>query len=206
VWLDVWWCVMTERRQVGGGFGGTPVPARTEPRGEEPGQEKEVGLPFRARTVEAAGMAARAAAGTSALLAVAGMAGWVFDIEALKSVLPTQSSSMKPNTAVGLLLLGVSLLVLLSGPRSRGLTLAARIGAGVAVCIGAVTLFEYAGGTDLGVDQLLFRDDTWTDTSPAGRMAPNAALALILAGAAAIAVRSPRPRAWPAPRRISPGC
>ncbi|MGH1554826.1 PAS domain-containing protein [Streptomyces sp. L7] len=157
----------------------------------------EEGLPFRARTLGAGHWAAWTAIVAAGILALTGLAGWVCDSEALKSVLPGQSSSMKPNTAVALLLVAGALLLRLSWSASPRAANTARAGAAAAVGIGAITLFEYASGVELGVDQLLFRDTSQSaHTMPAGRMAPNTALALVLAGLTALVARSPRQRAW----------
>ena len=50
----------------------------------------------------------RAAAAASVALGVAGLLGWAFNVPALKGALPGLTS-MKPNSALGLVLIGVGL-------------------------------------------------------------------------------------------------
>ena len=122
-------------------------------------------------------------AASCALLAGTGLAGWVFDVDALKSVVAGQTS-MKPNSALALLALSVPLLLIL---RDRGAPGPARLspfGASVAIGIGALTLAEFAVDAGSGIDQLVFHDDTAQPGAPPGRMSPNTALALVLAGTA----------------------
>lgn len=93
------------------------------------------------------------------------LAGWAFDVDWLKSVLPG-FISMKANTALGFALAGGAL-VLLRRPERRAL--AASLGAAVAL-IGFLNLAQYVFGLDLRIDQLLVRDDS---ISPfPGRLAP----------------------------------
>ncbi|WP_146238384.1 SpoIIE family protein phosphatase [Streptomyces sp. Act143] len=104
---------------------------------------------------------------------------------------------MKPNTAVALLFGAGALMIRLSRAVSPRTLTAARAGAAGAAGIGALTLFEYAAGMDLGVDQLLFRDTARPPHTVApGRMAPNTALALTLTGLAALTPRPRRRGAW----------
>lgn len=69
-----------------------------------------------------------------------------------------------------------------SGPRAR---LAARSAAAAVALLALVELSQYVFGWNAGVDELLFDDRTGAvGTSHPGRMAPNAALAFVLCGAA----------------------
>lgn len=111
---------------------------------------------------------AAAVAGLGALV----LAGWAFDIPALKSVAPGLVS-MKANTALCFLLLGLALRL-----RERR-----RLAAGLAsftFLVAAATLAEYAGGFSLGLDQLLFVDAGDPLTSHPGRMSPITAAAFAL--------------------------
>lgn len=92
-----------------------------------------------------------------AVAVVAGVAllGWAGDLPALRAVVPG-FIPMMPLTALGLVLLSVSLIAL-AGGQARGWRLVAGLAAALAVvAIGAVTLSEYVLGWDLGVDRLLF--------------------------------------------------
>jgi PAS domain S-box-containing protein len=120
------------------------------------------------------------------LIGVVALIGWAFDIPGLKSVFPG-FASMKANTAIGLLLCGVSLTIL-SGKRitDRARVIAAVV-AVVAAMLGGLTLIEYFAGWDLRIDNALFQDAASSvETSAAGRMSPATALCLVLIGAALI--------------------
>lgn len=116
--------------------------------------------------------------------------GWAFHVDSLKSVLPG-IVTMKPNTAVGLLASGAA--VLLSGRRAGGRgEAAARLALAMFVCLlGFATLVEYAGEIDLGIDQVLFRDDPGAVRTPyPGRMAPVTALAFVLTAVGLIGIEA----------------
>ena len=84
------------------------------------------------------------------------LAGWLFDLQALKSVTPG-GASMKANTAVGLLFCGTALALGSYGGAER--FVAVRIGlAWIAWAIGAVVVAQQFFGLDVGVDQLIARD------------------------------------------------
>lgn len=122
------------------------------------------------RRIPLAGGAAVAALGLLVLL------GWAFHVEVLKSVLPGLVS-MKPNTAVGLAAAGAAVVLLQGGRHARTRIALASIAGG----IGLLTLAEYAADLDLGIDELLLRDDPGAiGTSHPGRMAPATALAFVL--------------------------
>ena len=128
------------------------------------------------------------------------LAGWVFNVSILKTVLPGLVS-MKANTAVCFILAGGSL-VLQGGTAlplgrlglARGLAL-------VVIGVGLLTLLEYVVNVRLGLDQILFgksAEDTG-DVFP-GRMSPATAFDLVLIGAALLTldVQLSRSRRWPA--------
>jgi signal transduction histidine kinase/CheY-like chemotaxis protein len=118
------------------------------------------------------------------LLGLVVLAGWVLDIEVLKSVVPGYVS-MKANTALCFVLTGASLLIgHLLKPQSW--TKACSIGlSAVVVFLTVATLVEYIGETSFGLDELLFRDSPDAPfTSSPGRMAPNTAFAFVLVNAA----------------------
>jgi diguanylate cyclase (GGDEF)-like protein len=102
------------------------------------------------------------------------LVGWALDINVIKRIVPS-FVAMKPNAAIGFVLLG-ALLFCHSSNR-----LAQRVVAGFAAFIllslSAATLAEYVLDCSLGIDELLFRDE---DVEPAalhqpGRMSPVAA-------------------------------
>ena len=134
------------------------------------------------------------------LVLVAGalvLGGWAFDVAPLKSFLPGWVS-VKPNTALAFILMGLALL--LSHPLSsfeRGFPpVSARLGrlcGGLAGLIGLVTLVEYATGWNPGLDQWLFREPAGAvGTSHPGRMAPDAACCFLLLAVGLDKARRPR--------------
>ena len=122
-------------------------------------------------------VAGAAVAATGALV----LLGWAFDVTVLKSVLPNLAT-MKANTAVCFLLAGLALV--LRGRRKTRLALA------VSLCaLAGLTLSEYFTGSDLGLDQLLFRDTPDTHTTYPGRMVQVTALCFGMSGAALLLLK-----------------
>ena len=128
--------------------------------------------------------ASRILGGLVASIGTSVLVGWALDIPVLKSVHP-QLISMKPNTALAFVLLGVALAGGGSGgalPRS----LAKVFGALVAL-LGAVNLIQYAFGVDLHIDGVLFREPAGTLlTTHPGRLSFIASMGLMLLGAAVL--------------------
>jgi PAS domain S-box-containing protein len=112
------------------------------------------------------------------------LVGWAFDIAALKTVLPN-AMTMRPNTAVGLIGLGLSLVALVV-PKPPHVPSAMRIRVSrllalVPLLIGLVTLLEYVASFDLGIDQILFREAVIERGGPfPGRISPATSACLIL--------------------------
>lgn len=156
--------------------------------------EQADGLPFHAPVLGAARAVAGIAALAAALLGLVGLAGWIFEADALTSG-PGAVVSMKSNTAVALVALGLSLSVTTRGQIRPRTLAAARAAAALAALVGVLTLAEYLTGASLGIDELLFQDDTGEAGTP-GRMAPNTAAALLLAGAASLCAGVSRIPAW----------
>ena len=129
---------------------------------------------------------ARVAGATVALAGGVVLVGWALHVSALTSVSASWISA-KANTAVGLVLAGASLWAAGAsredeGGRLRRMGLA---GATLAMVIGLLTIVEYVAGWDLRIDQLLVRDVLQpVGTSHPGRMAPQTAVSLVLAGLA----------------------
>ncbi len=114
------------------------------------------------------------------LLAVLVIPGWIFDIPVLKSIIPDYST-MKFNTALGFVLLAISLQIQL--PETTGGRI--RAGQGLAIVvflIGLLSLFEHIGNYDLGIDELLVADTAPDGSSVPGRMSAATALCFVLMG------------------------
>ena len=127
---------------------------------------------------------ARAASVAVVVIGCLVLAGWTLDVEWLKSVLPGYVS-MKANTATGLVLSSMTL-VLLSfekvAKRTRFWTAAM---AAVVLALGVLTLSEYLCEWNLGIDQGLFRDTSnAVETSHPGRMSAATAFCFVLIGSA----------------------
>jgi signal transduction histidine kinase/ActR/RegA family two-component response regulator len=121
----------------------------------------------------------------TAVVGAVALLGWALAIEPLKSIVG--SITMKANAAVALVLCGVSLALTVRGP-SRIKPIASAL-AILAATIGGLTLTEHVVGWNLGIDELLFKESPGAaaTTSP-GRMGPNAATSLLLAGIAIAAL------------------
>ncbi len=125
-----------------------------------------------------------AAARVASLLVVAigaiVLLGWAFDLERVQRLHPALVS-MKANTALGLVLLGVGLRLQRDGaghPVGRFLPATSS----AVIAIGALTLFEYVTGWSLHIDQAIFVD-AGSPTFP-GRMSPLSAINFVLLGSA----------------------
>ncbi len=115
------------------------------------------------------------------------LAGWVFSIEPLKNIFPG-FVTMKVSTAVTLILSGCALygVPARSSPMERAFS---KTCATMAILISLITLCEYLGQMDLGIDHFFlkpFSDAPWTQ-SP-GRMAATAALNLFLLNSLFLAI------------------
>jgi|GEM_PF-1060535 PAS domain S-box-containing protein len=117
------------------------------------------------------------------LVAFLVMFGWVLDSQALKSLLPGLVT-MKPNTAVGFILAGLSLWLLHQEPVDDRRRQAALVLALVVFALGCLTLAEHLFEWELGIDQFLFRDTDPEDRSHPGRMSISSSLGFVLAGGA----------------------
>ncbi|MEW6359329.1 MAG: GAF domain-containing protein [Planctomycetota bacterium] len=112
------------------------------------------------------------------------LVGWLFGIEWLKSVHP-RCVSMKANTAIAFLLMGLSLWLLHKKQAALWLRRMACVSSLAVGMIGLLTLIEYFFACDLGIDQLLFTEPPGTvGTIHPGRPAPNTALNFLLLGSA----------------------
>ena len=121
------------------------------------------------------------------MLGGSSLAGWIFHVSILKTALPGLVS-MKANTAVCLILSGISLL-LQASPDLRG-TLrrpAARPLACIVIVTALLTLTEYGLGADLGLDRFLFpKEAREAGASFPGRMSFATGLDFVLLGLALV--------------------
>jgi two-component system cell cycle sensor histidine kinase/response regulator CckA len=116
---------------------------------------------------------------SSAIIAIgiSVLIGWFFDLDFLKSVVQGLAS-MKPNTAIALILSGGSILLASTGRHRIAIVLA-----GAVAMIGGLTLSEYATGVDLHIDQAIFVDDSGPYP---GRISIASSFIFLLLGAALI--------------------
>lgn len=113
------------------------------------------------------------------------LTGWMLGIPVLTSVVPNLVS-MKANTAIGFLMLSGALYATLEGrwPRWQ------RWLATAAATLAFLTLFEYASGISLGIDQAVFRDSA--HSLHPGRMSPITAVCFMLLATALLVPASRR--------------
>jgi PAS domain S-box-containing protein len=108
-----------------------------------------------------------------------GLLGWLIASDALITVLPGQPPMM-PNTAIGLILLGIAGAMLRPHAR-RSQSWLATLAALFVLAIGLGTIAEYAFGLQLGLDQLFIR--TLTGPFPGRPSPPTATAFTCLSGA-----------------------
>lgn len=132
-------------------------------------------------------------------LGVLSLAGWIFDIH-LRPLL-VGLVAMKANTAICFVLAGFSL-ALQANPdaHSPKRVLAARVLAGVVICVAMVTAVEYILNLDLEIDQILFQETSQeAGLSFPGRMAPASAVNFLLSGTALLLLGLPQKQSQHAP-------
>jgi len=126
------------------------------------------------------------ARGASALAAGVGLsvlAGWFFDVLALKGVLPGLAT-MKANTALCFLLSSAGLWWAADPNSQRRRQGAAMACGGAVLLVAGLTLGQDATGLSFGLDEWLVRDTGSPAGTPPGRMAPNTAIAFLCLNAA----------------------
>src|SRR4029453_17090507 len=107
------------------------------------------------------------------LLGTGVLAGWLLDITSFKSI--HGDITMKANTALLLVLSGLSLCLLNLEPEKRALQIVAKVCAAVVAILGFLTLGEHLTGWNLRIDQLLFEEPLGAlATASPGRMGPPA--------------------------------
>ena len=124
----------------------------------------------------------------STMVGLVSLAGWTLHVPVLKSGLPGLVQ-IKANTAICLILLGVSLwLRRKANGATRVRNFAGQLLAGLVAAIGLLSFGEYVFGWDLGIDQLLFADSPQEAIRSAalGLMAPVNALNFYFLGLALI--------------------
>jgi hypothetical protein len=108
-------------------------------------------------------------------VSVASIAGWMLDVELLKTALPGLPS-MKMNTAVCLLLCGAVALFYIDGAEKHfNIIIPLNL---IALILSALTLFEYVFNVNLRIDEFLVKESD-ADHMP-GRMALTSASCLVL--------------------------
>src|SRR5688572_15757233 len=137
----------------------------------------------------------RAASGIVIAVGFLVLIGWLFDISALKSILPGLAT-MKANTALAFVFAGLSLWLAHTGHENQRVDLIAKVCAVLTVLIGLLTLSEYVFSQDLRIDQLLFKDPLTPENAHPGRMSPATALNLSLLGFALL-ILDRRQYRWP---------
>jgi len=120
--------------------------------------------------------------------------GWLFDIGILKSISPIWIS-MKVNTALCFLLLGVGLLFINNNKPKLFLS---RWCAMIVIALAVLTLLEYILGTNFGIDELIFKDEpNAVGTIYPGRMANNTAFCFLFLGIALFLYSGKRSPSFP---------
>ena len=124
--------------------------------------------------------------------------GWALNIVPLTNIIPGRAS-MKPNTAVSFVLAGSALWLRCRRDVHAWVRSVATAAALLCALIGLATLLEYASGSDLGLDRILFPGAAIGANTPLpGRMGLNTALSFVFLGAALLLMDAPssRVRRW----------
>lgn len=117
------------------------------------------------------------------LIGALSLLGWILDAPALKGILPG-FVAMKTNTALGLMLAGMVIVLRAWFPRCWRIPIAL---ATVLATLGAVTFAQYLFHLDLHIDQWLFTEPASAlGTLAPNRMAPATAVAFLLSGLALV--------------------
>ena len=139
---------------------------------------------------------ARASGVAACLVATVVLVGWATSNESLKSISPS-FVAMKANTAIGLGAAGIALILIhVDGLRAR---VAVRVLAPLVGLLGLAVFFEYNFNLDLGIDELLFKEElvegspNAVGTASPGRFAYTTAICFMALGAALLGMTS---RAW----------
>jgi PAS domain S-box-containing protein len=130
----------------------------------------------------------------SVLLGLTVLAGWVFGVDAIKSIQPGWAT-MKANTAIGFILAGTALWSIQRRSITPWVAPVSIACALATVALGGITLIQYFTHVDLGIDQALFPTDD-NEFLP-GRPAPITAFNFTLLGVAMLllCIKASGPRA-----------
>jgi PAS domain S-box-containing protein len=109
--------------------------------------------------------------------------GWLFDIDILKSFLPSLAF-MKFNAALGFILSGVALWGIQTAGQNRLWLIISQTCSMVVLLLGLLTLAEYLNILPFSIDQLLLKETTNISGDIAGRMPLRAAISFTALGAA----------------------
>ena len=118
----------------------------------------------------------------SAIVIVTGaiaIIGWIADIHILKS-LASGYTTIPFNSAVCILLAGISLRLLCEETRTAAALRISQIASATIMLLGTLTLIEYIGGLDFGIDLLFFIEHDAPPGRFLGRMAAASALIFII--------------------------
>ena len=130
-------------------------------------------------------------AATVIAIGIADLLGWLLNISYLKSVLPGLMT-MKAITAFDFIMAGAALWLLhTSTPGSRSFRLG-RVLAVVVALLSVLSLAEYIFALDLGIDQLILRDDQ--QLLHPGRMAETTAFSFLIVGISLFIFKTRRSR------------
>ncbi len=123
-------------------------------------------------------------------LGLAVLAGWVFDIDPLKSIVPSWAF-MAPNTAVMLILIGLVFIILESKQTTKWSVHLALVILWLTLFVELLTLSEYVFGWNLGFDALLFHNAVVSyGAAHPGRMALPTVVGLFLLTSELLQLRS----------------
>lgn len=130
----------------------------------------------------------------AAAIGVCVLIGWWAGLDRLTTVFP-HLAAMRANTALGLVLCGVALVLLGRRDSSARRKWAGKTCAAAAALLGALTGLQFLAGADFGIDTLLVQNPGSGSGAP-GRMAPGSAASFAMLGAALalIDVRNPPTR------------
>lgn len=136
-----------------------------------------------------------ALAGLAFCIGAAALLGWILDNDYLKRVHP-QLVTMKANTAVCLMLVSLSVLLIQDPAASRVRKRVAQLCGAIVALVGLITLSEHIFGWNPGIDQLLFSETTeQAGLSFPGRMGVAASLDFFLLGIA-LSTADARSKQW----------
>ena len=146
--------------------------------------------PAREHSAGPAGLAL-ASALVALIVGAGALLGWLLEVDGLKSLLPG-GLTMKVNTAIAVVLLGISLAGRARDAGGRWRRLAETSATGAMVLSVAVG-YQYLAGIDLGIDQWLFREAPGAfGTSQPNRMSPMTITCFVLIGSGILLAGRPR--------------